>query len=120
MQKQAQAVERYAEKARHEFLEDGDLEREGTDLWNLCTRLNREIMIEPDKPPVKWKLFLWGRVLAYHILHLCQWSPKSTSSVACHLLRLALKVAKFCIGVSLLYPPPMRDIACLTPSICLR
>ncbi|KAK7735234.1 sporulation-specific protein 22 [Cytospora paraplurivora] len=97
VQKQAQAVERYAEKVRHDMLEDGDLEREGTDLWNLCTRLFREIMVEHDKPTVKSKLLLWGRVLAYHILHLCQWSPKSTSSVACHLLRLALKVAKFCI-----------------------
>ncbi|KUI61426.1 Testis-expressed sequence 11 protein [Cytospora mali] len=97
VQKQAQTIERYAEKAHHDFLEDVDLEREGTNLWNLCTRLNREDLDRPGKPSIT-KVVLWSRVLAFQMLHLCQWSAsKSTSPVACHLLKLAMKVAKFCI-----------------------
>ncbi|ROV97146.1 hypothetical protein VMCG_07448 [Cytospora schulzeri] len=99
VQKQAQAVERHAEKAHHDLMEDEDLEREGTNLWNLCTQLNRENMDKhtPKRPTVGSKLILWGRVLAFQILHLCHWSSKSTSAITCHLLRLALKVARLCI-----------------------
>ena len=80
---------------------DEDLEREGSSLWNLCTRLNREVVADPGKNSARSKLLLRGRLLAFQILHLCQWSSKGTSSVARHLLRLALKVAKFCIGLFL-------------------
>lgn len=101
VQKQAQTVEKYAEKAHHEMLGDEDLEREGTNLWNLCTRLIRVNTTKPapDKASAVSKLTLWGRVLAFQILHLCHWSSKSTYSVASHLIRLALKVVRLCIGL---------------------
>lgn len=101
VQKQAQTIERCAGKAHYDMLGDEELEKDGTQLWNLCARLNREKVTKPapEKPSDGSKLVLWGRVLAFQILHLCHWSSKCTSSVACHLLRLALKVARLCIGL---------------------
>lgn len=115
VQKQAQTVERYAEKAHHDLLGDEDLEREATGLWNLCTRLNRANTDKPapGKPSARSKLVLWGRVLAFQILHLCHWSPKSTSVITCHLLRLALKVVRLCIGSWLLTIYATRQQHCM-------
>lgn len=123
VQKQAKTVEKYGEKAHHDMLGDEELEREGTNLWNLCTRLSRDYVgkpDKPDKPSASWKLVHWGRLLSFQILHLCHWSSKSTSSVACHLLRLALKVAKICIGLWLLHLLLVRGIPSLILSLLLR
>lgn len=95
VQKQTQSIDRYSEKQNHGMLHDGDLDAEGTKLWNACTRLGRE---SPARSPAGSKLVLWSRVLAFHILHLCQWSTKCTTSIASHLLGLALRLAKLCIG----------------------
>lgn len=78
---------------------DEDMEREGTNLWNLCTRLNREPAADKASKDSVWiKLVRASRVVAYQILHLCQWSSKSPTRVACHLMRIALKAAKVCTG----------------------
>lgn len=74
-----------------------DMDREGTNLWNLCTRLNREAGAD-SSDSVASKLILASRVLAYQILHLCQWSSKASANIACHLMRIALKAAKVCTG----------------------
>lgn len=77
------------------MLHDEDLDAEGTKLWNVCTRVGRE---NPARTSEGLKLVIWSRVLAFHILHLCQWSTKCTTPVASHLMELALRVAKLCIG----------------------
>lgn len=81
------------------MLGDQDLERQGTELWNLCTRLYRNTTEKNlQNASGGSELILYSRVLAYHILHLCQWSTKQPAQMVCHLMRLALKVAKCCIG----------------------
>lgn len=99
MQKQIQALERYSSKPTHGMLGDEDMDREGTNLWNLCTRLKRELADAGSKSSAS-KLIVVSRVLAYQILHLCQWSSQASANIACHLMRIALKVAKVCTGVS--------------------
>lgn len=93
VQRQVQTLERYADKPNHGLHGDEDLETEGTSLWNLCTRLNRESSTESQGSS---RLVLASRVLAYQILHLCQWSFKCQARIACHLMAIALKAAKVC------------------------
>lgn len=96
---QVKTLGRYAEKTSHGMHGDENMEREGTSLWNLCTRLNREPASEKSsKVPETSRLVLASRIVAYQILHLCQWSPKSSARVACHLMRIALKAAKVFTG----------------------
>lgn len=98
---QARTLERYAERACYGMLGNEDMEREGTNLWNLCTRLNRKPATEmSSRNPEISRLVLASRVTAYQILHLCQWSSKSSVRIACHLMRIALKTAKVCTGSS--------------------
>lgn len=101
VQKQTQSLDRYSNKPHHGMLHDEDLDTEGTKLWNVCTRLSRE---NPAKSSAGLKLVLWSRVLAFHILHLCQWSTNSTAPVASHLMGLALRAAKSCIGPQIPMP----------------
>lgn len=97
--KQVQTLEKYADKSNHGMLGDEGLEREGTNLWNLCTRLKRESAdTATSKTSAGSKLVLESRVLAYQILHLSQWSSKSSVRIATHLMRIALKAAKCCTG----------------------
>lgn len=114
VRKQVSVLERYADKANHGMHGDDDMEREGTNLWNLCTRLNRELADKTAKGSVSSKLVLASRVLSYQILHLCQWSTKSQARIACHLMRIALKAARVCTGAcsSLLFW--IRDMICMT------
>lgn len=95
VQRQTQSIDRYSDKPYHGMLHDEDLDAEGTKLWNVCTRLGRE---NAARTSAGLKLVLWSRVLALHILHLCQWSTKCTTPVASHLMGLALRVAKLCTG----------------------
>lgn len=96
VQTQTQSLDRYSDKQHHGMLQDGDVNSEGTKLWNVCTRLGRE---NSAKSSAGLKLILCSRVLAFHMLHLCQWSTKCTAPVASHLMGLALRVAKLCIGL---------------------
>lgn len=94
--KHIQSLERSLDKPQHGMLHDEELETEGTKLWNVCTRLGRE---DPAKSSSGLKLVLRSRVLAFQLLHSCLWSSKSTSHTVFHLLGLALRVAKLCIGL---------------------
>ncbi|KAH8778487.1 meiosis protein SPO22/ZIP4 like-domain-containing protein [Diaporthe sp. PMI_573] len=76
------------------MLQDEELEAEGTKLWNVCTRLSRE---NTAKSSAGLKLVLWSRVLAFQVLHLCQWSAECDHQTSSHLLGLALRVVKLCI-----------------------
>lgn len=97
--KQVQTLERHAGRPNHGLHGNEDMEREGTSLWNLCTRLNREPVADKASKDSVWsELMRASRVVAYQILHLCQWSSKSPIRVACHLMRIALKSAKVCTG----------------------
>lgn len=98
VQKQNQLLDRYSDKPHHGMLLDEDLDTEATKLWNVCTRLGRENADKPARSSAGLKLILWSRVLAFHILHLCQWSTKCTVPVASHLMELALRMARLCIG----------------------
>ncbi|KAK2606983.1 hypothetical protein N8I77_005697 [Diaporthe amygdali] len=97
VQKQNQLLDRYSDKPNHGMLLDEDLDTEGTKLWNVCTRLGRENADKPARSSAGLKLILWSRVLAFHILHLCQWSTKCTVPIASHLMELALRMARLCI-----------------------
>ncbi|KAI3394550.1 hypothetical protein diail_2541 [Diaporthe ilicicola] len=97
VQKQIQSLDRYSEKPHQGMLQDEDLDAEGTKLWNICTRLGRENVHGTAQSSTGLKLILASRVLAFHVLHLSQWSTKCTVSTASHLMGLALKAAKLCI-----------------------
>ncbi|KAJ0124698.1 Testis-expressed sequence 11 protein [Diaporthe amygdali] len=97
VEKQNQLLDRYSDKPHHGMLLDEDLDTEATKLWNVCTRLGRENADKPARSSAGLKLILWSRVLAFHILHLCQWSTKCTVPVASHLMELALRMARLCI-----------------------
>jgi hypothetical protein len=96
VQQHIQSLERYSGKQQHGMLEDEDLETEGMKLWNVCTRLGRQNNVKSSAGP---KLVLWSRVLAFQILHLCQWSVKCDFPTASRLSEVALRVAKLCIGL---------------------
>ena len=73
------------------------LEKAATDLWNHCTRLRHEGGCE--KPQRIRILILHGRLLAFLALELARWSEtESTWATAAHLLRIALKTSKSCLG----------------------
>lgn len=110
VQKQVQTLERYADKPDHGLHGDEELEREGTSLWNLCTRLNRECRVKSSEQSQGLRLVLASRILSYHILHLCQWSSKCQARTACHLMTIALKAAKVCTSAhSFQHYPRIRN-----------
>lgn len=95
-----QTLEKYSGKPNHGMLGDEDLDQEGTNLWNLCTRLKRELAGAGSQASVL-RVIMACRVLAYQMLHLCQWSSKASADITCHLMRIALKAAKVCTGMVL-------------------
>lgn len=98
VQAQVQTLEKYSSKPNHGMLGDEDLDQEGTNLWNLCTRLKRESAVKVSQAPIL-RVIMASRVMAYQMLHLCQWSPKASVNITCHLMRIALKAAKVCTGM---------------------
>jgi hypothetical protein len=84
----------------HGMYGDEDLDQCGTALWNLCVKLRHK---SPDgnlPPPKRETLLLSSRVLAFLILDLAQWSEKSPAAVVVHLMKLALKAGRCCVGES--------------------
>jgi len=74
-----------------------ELDKVGTDLWNLCTRLRREFAGEHGRGTKP--IILRCRVLAFLALDLARWSEADASwTDAAHLLRVALKASKTCLG----------------------
>ncbi|KAI8316407.1 Transcriptional regulator [Colletotrichum sp. SAR11_59] len=81
-----------------------ELDRKGTELWNLCMRLRRDEM--PGEPPTRKKLLLRARVFAFLMIDIARfwkvaedarpedWMPLAN---VVHLMRLALKTGKMCL-----------------------
>ena len=83
-----------------------ELEEKGISLWNLCTRLRRNIDtdedISADFTNMKKLLYLWCRVFSFFLIDIARRArggEKRSSLVAdlLYLLRLALKAARSCI-----------------------
>ncbi|KAI8266069.1 hypothetical protein K4K58_010374 [Colletotrichum sp. SAR11_239] len=81
-----------------------ELDRKGTELWNLCMRLRRDEM--PGEPPTRKKLLLQARVFAFFMIDIARfWKvaedarPEDWMPLAdvVHLMRLALKAGKMCL-----------------------
>ncbi|KAI8294264.1 Transcriptional regulator [Colletotrichum sp. SAR11_240] len=81
-----------------------ELDRKGTELWNLCMRLSRDEM--PGEPPTRKRLLLRGRVFAFFMIDIARfWKvaedarPEDWMPLAdvVHLMRLALKAGKMCL-----------------------
>lgn len=98
VQTQVQTLEKYASKPNQGMLGNEDLDQEGTNLWNLCTRMKRESAGKGAQASIL-RVIMASRVLAYQMLHLCQWSSKASVDITCHLMRIALKAAKVCTGM---------------------
>lgn len=85
---------------KHKYLPgvagDPEIDAQAVRLWNLCTRLRREAS-EVERLR---RLFLYGRVLAFHLLAVVRPPKKGASGEVVYLLRLALKAARDCIDGS--------------------
>ncbi|WQF82317.1 Putative meiosis specific protein Spo22/ZIP4/TEX11 [Colletotrichum destructivum] len=74
------------------------LDRKGTELWNLCTRLRREDV--DGVPPARRKLLLQSRIFAFFMIAIARHgSTGAALQVAdvVHLTRLMLKAGKMCL-----------------------
>lgn len=72
-----------------------EVDKQGTRLWNICTRLRQEC--EPTNKRLK-RLYLYGRVIAFHLLVAA--NPRGTGKaqdLIC-VVKLALKAARDCVG----------------------
>ena len=72
----------------------GELDRRGTTLWNLCTRLKRNSSIDNQTTLA----ILMARVYALKMLHCAQSSGKGGSMNGVRVMKVALKSAKNCLG----------------------
>ncbi|KAL0941625.1 uncharacterized protein CTRU02_204388 [Colletotrichum truncatum] len=92
-----------------------ELDRLGTELWNLCTRLRRDDI--SGAHPSRKKLLLQSRAFAFFMIDKARFSKddsaKDKVSLAelVHLMRLALKAGKMCID---------DDNTRLAGAICLK
>lgn len=75
---------------------DPEVDQQGTRLWNICTRLRREC--DPTNKRLK-RLYLYGRVLAFHLLVVA--NPRETRKAQdlIYVVKLALKAARDCVGM---------------------
>lgn len=73
----------------------GDLDKGGTGLWNLCTRLKRK---DGDNKQQGSLVLTMTRLYAFMLLYCAQNSGKGTFANGLRLMRVALKVAKSCLG----------------------
>ncbi|KAI8296835.1 Transcriptional regulator [Colletotrichum sp. SAR 10_98] len=81
-----------------------ELDRKGTELWNLCMRLRRDEI--PGEPPTRKRLLLRSRVFAFFMIDIARfWKvaedarPEDWMPLAdvVHLMRLALKAGRMCL-----------------------
>lgn len=120
--RQVKMLVRYADKTNHGMHGNEDLEREGTSLWNLCSRLSRDpAMRKSSSGSEIATLLVSSRVAAYNILHLSQWSCTSSLPIVCHLMGIALKASRFCTGsCSPVFDDPLHEIMLLADVYCPR
>ncbi len=84
----------------------GDPEIDGvaTGLWNVCTRLGRGVGSSEkigggkERMGVQGRLYLYGRVLAFHLLGVARPRENAGVGVVVRLMRLGLKVVRDCVG----------------------
>ncbi|KAK0704841.1 meiosis protein SPO22/ZIP4 like-domain-containing protein [Lasiosphaeris hirsuta] len=85
---------------KHKYLPgvtgDPEVDTQAVRLWNLCTRLRRG-KFEAERLR---RLFLYGKVLAFHLLAVVRPPKQWASGEVVYLLRLALKAARDCIDGS--------------------
>lgn len=67
----------------------------GTDLWNLCIRLNQD---SDNHEASMRKVLLWARVFAFQILVIAHGTECSQPNDFIRLNKLAIKTGKSCIG----------------------
>ncbi|CCF34294.1 hypothetical protein CH063_06320, partial [Colletotrichum higginsianum] len=94
---QLQAIANFTTISRAKSHRAG-LDRKGTELWNLCTRLRREDV--DGVPPARRKLLLQSRVFSFFMIAVARnSSPGAKPQIAdvVHLTRLMLKAGKMCI-----------------------
>ncbi|KAK0634593.1 meiosis protein SPO22/ZIP4 like-domain-containing protein [Bombardia bombarda] len=85
------------QKYIHGIAGDPEVNEQGTRLWNICARLRREC--EPTAERLK-RLFLHGRVLAFHLLVIAKPKEKCKAHNMIHVVKLALKATRNCIDSS--------------------
>ncbi|GKT44533.1 uncharacterized protein ColSpa_04714 [Colletotrichum spaethianum] len=76
----------------------GELDKKGTELWNVCTRLRRNDVA--GVPPTKKKLLLRSRVYAFFMISVARGAvsgAKPQMADAVHLTKLMLKAGRMCI-----------------------
>ncbi|GKT87624.1 hypothetical protein Ct61P_05474 [Colletotrichum tofieldiae] len=81
----------------------GQLDKKGTELWNICTRLRRDDVA--GVPPTRKKLLLQSRAYAFLMITVARdAAPGAKLQMAdvVHLMRLMLKAGRMCIGLSLI------------------
>ncbi|KAJ6439499.1 TPR-like protein [Purpureocillium lavendulum] len=81
-----------------------DLERRGRELWNLCIRVRRQLADHSPPTSPRIMLLVRARVFAFLILEAgrqaaARWKQRpDAGSEAAYLLKLALTLARICIG----------------------
>lgn len=95
MQSQVRSLHAYCQKPSHAFSGNEELDKLGTSIWNLSTRLKRSI---DDSRANCRKLVVYGRAFAFHLLDAAQHAGKANLGNKFRLLRLALKAGRSSIG----------------------
>ncbi len=73
-----------------------ELDRVGTVIWNLCTRLRRDF--DSDDPQEVPLILLLARVYAFLLLNGAHESGKGTDGNLARLMKIGIKAAKSCLG----------------------
>lgn len=97
LQSHIRALHVYCQKPSQSFSGNEELDRLGTAIWNLSTRLMRDIDTANISPDTR-KLAVYARVFAFHLLDAAQHSGKANLGNKMRLMRLALKAGRSSIG----------------------
>jgi hypothetical protein len=89
----------YCQKPKHTAGSDEELERLGTAIWNISTRVLRHAE-GPETVSGHRKTGVCSRVFAFFLLDAAQYSDKTARHEVVRLMRLALKASKSAIGMS--------------------
>lgn len=97
LQTHVQTLHGYCQKPNHASSGNEDLDKLGTTIWNLSTRLMRDTDGRAASSDRR-KLAVYARVFAFHLLDAAQHSAKVNIGNKIRLMRLALKAGKSSIG----------------------
>jgi hypothetical protein len=93
------ALNTYCRKSKQTTDSNKELERVGTAIWNLSTRVVRHVE-GPARISGQRKTGVCSRVFAFFLLDAAQYSDKAGRDDVVRLMRLALKASKSAIGMS--------------------